>query len=32
LPHGNIWVNSTVVNPNVGGKINKVYELQGEMA
>jgi hypothetical protein len=32
LPHGNIWVNSTVVNPNVGGKINKVYELQGEIA
>jgi len=32
LPQGNVWVNSTVVNPNVGGKINKVYELQGEMA
>lgn len=32
LPQGNIWVNSTVVNPNVGGRINKVYELQGEMA
>jgi hypothetical protein len=32
LPQGNVWVNSTIVNPNIGGKINKIYELQGEMA
>lgn len=32
LSIGNIWVNSTVVNPNVSGKINKIYKLEKEAA
>lgn len=32
LSTGNIWVNSTVVSSNVGGKINKIYKLETETA
>lgn len=32
LSTGNIWVNSTVVSSNAGGKINKIYKLEKEAA
>jgi len=32
LSTGNIWVNSTVVSSNAGGKINKIYKLEKESA
>lgn len=27
LPRGNIWVQSTVVNPGIGGRIEKIYQV-----